>query len=155
MNPYRSKNLVNTAVWDKYVDVNDDGYGVACVKIARRVMEYLDEHPDIEFSIGYSPDMTTPHGIICHCDYDEGITGFMADAVRSMVARSYRDGWKFHLASVISPYDGDEEVMGAVEKVCEAVDNGLIDADKDAVKQYAFDLLARYKGKEKNDDKYS
>jgi len=104
------KGLVKSDTWKQYIESNKDGYGGACVKIARRVMQYLDEHPDIQYNIGYSPDMTTTHGIICHCDADEGITGFQAGAVRNMVAGCYRDGWKFWIADLINPHNCNDEI---------------------------------------------
>jgi len=82
------KNLVNKERWDAYQERNQDAYGGACVKIAGRIMQYLDENPT-EFGLGYSPDMNTTHGIICHCNAGEGITGFMAAASAQMVATCY------------------------------------------------------------------
>jgi len=144
------KNLVNEKAWEEYKQKNTDGYGRACIKIARRVMQYLDENP-VEFNIGYHPDMTTPHGIVCHCDYDEGITGFMAGAVRQMVCICYKDGWKFWLADSISPvsvqdWHEEEGVPGDVtSKVHTAIDKGhLVGVSKEEVDRYAAQLLERY-----------
>ena len=147
---YESKNVVNAEVWESYQDKNSDAYGGCCIKITRRVMQYLDENPVSEFNIGYAPDMTTPHGIISHCDHDDGITGFMAGAVRNMIAACYLDGWKFFLADVISQYDVDNEdaVTEKIEKVYTAIDEGtVLCADREDVRSFVEAMLNRFKAK--------
>jgi hypothetical protein len=120
------KNLVNEECWNDYVEKNTDGYGMAAINVARNVMQYLDEH-DVEFNIGYRPDMTTPHGIICHCDDQGGITGFQASCVSQAVAKCYKDGWKFWLANAISPLDVKTDNMSRVERKVEIVTRAMID----------------------------
>lgn len=145
MHDSKIKGLVNYAAWDDYCKKNlSDGYGAACIKIAERVMCYLDENPT-EFNIGYSPDMTTPHGIVCHCDYDEGITGFMAGAVRQMVCTCYKDGWKFWLADVISPYDikDDTRLEWEAEKIYRAMRTGLVKGNEEEVRPFIANLVRR------------
>lgn len=34
--------------WDEHVKINKDDYGKACVDVARRVMEILDEEKDFD-----------------------------------------------------------------------------------------------------------
>ena len=92
--------------------------------------------------------MTTPHGIICHCDDVGGITGFMAGAVRNIVTLCHEKGWKFYLADVISSYDID--VSDRLEK---NIDNILkvddLKLDEKTVRDYVVNLIKRYK---ENDD---
>jgi hypothetical protein len=100
--------LINRELLEKSIEVNDDPYGGACVAVAINVMKHLDTFEG-DFNVGYNPDMTTPHAIICECDDQGGITGFMAGAVRNMVCLSHEKGWKFWLADVFSPYDINDE----------------------------------------------
>ena len=88
--------------WQKWVDNNDDPYGKCCVDVARRVMELLDlpEHAG-PLHAGYSPDLQTPHGLICKADNDikaGGITGFMAGAATQMVSHCHSRGDEFKKA---------------------------------------------------------
>lgn len=136
------RGLVNPGAWRNWQDNNKDPYGRACVKIARKVMEYLDGTEPFEYNIGYKPDMTTPHGIICHVD-DEGITGFMAGMVRNMVAVCYRDGWKFFLADVISPYDVDD--LQKIDRHIATVVDGDLGVKEDEVRRWTADLIDRWK----------
>jgi hypothetical protein len=85
------KGLINKELLQNQIEINNDKYGSACVNIAVNIMEHLDLFEG-EFNIGCSPDMTTPHGIICKCDDQGGITGFMASAARNIVAQCYKDG---------------------------------------------------------------
>lgn len=137
------KGLINKEALQKSIDANTDGYGGACVNVAINVMKHLDDFKD-EFNIGYNPDMTTPHGIICKCDDQGGITGFMAGAARNIVANCHILGWKFYLADVLSPYDieRDEDIEKAIKNV---VDAKLTNYDE--AKAYTTELIERYKSK--------
>jgi len=80
--------IVKMEEWNHQVKINDDPYGGACVKVAQRVMEILDEEPG-EFDC---------HKIICRADdeaNDGGITGFMAGCVASMVSEVHSRGKEF------------------------------------------------------------
>lgn len=73
--------------WDKCQENNKDSYGGACVNVARRVMEILDE-----------VDKFDPHDIICRANKETetgGITGFMAGAVASIVSECHSRGEEF------------------------------------------------------------
>lgn len=75
-------------VWRNYEKANTDDYGKACVDVARRVMEILDEEEE-DFDV---------HQIICRADDEvdaEDITGFMAGYVASMVASCHSRGKEF------------------------------------------------------------
>jgi hypothetical protein len=144
------RGLVDREAWANWNKNNKDPYGGCCVKIARRVMEYLDGKENLDFlNIGYSPDLSTPHGIVCHCDYDEGITGFMAGAVRTMVTTCYREGWKFYMGDVLSSYniDNQEEIDKYITKVVEAEL-----ASEDEVRSWTTDLIARWKAENPKED---
>jgi len=142
------KGLINEEGWNKAVEVNSaDGYSMACVNVARNVMRYLDTFEG-EFNIGYHPDMTTPHGIICHCDDQGGITGFMAGAARNMVACFHRDGWKFYLADAISEYDIDNPAR--YKKSIDALVNAEnIEVTREEAERYVQELVKRYKENKK------
>lgn len=74
--------------WKKCEEINTDLYGGACVKVARRVMELLDEEPG-PFEC---------HNLICRADDDTGvgsITGFMAGCVAQMVSEFHSRGEEF------------------------------------------------------------
>lgn len=137
------KGLINKEYLDKQIEVNQDEYGSACVNVAINVMKYLDSF-DKEFNIGYHPDMTTPHGIICECDDQGGITGFMAGAARNIVAICHELGWKFYLADVISSYDVDDD-----QRINEKIENILnckdLTLNEQEVRDYVKDLIKRYK----------
>ncbi|KKM77529.1 hypothetical protein LCGC14_1369040 [marine sediment metagenome] len=80
--------ITNQDKWRSYEEKNTNDYGGACVKVARQVMEILDEEPG---------DFDT-HQIICRAD-DEvnagGITGFMAGCVAIMVSKCHSRGEEF------------------------------------------------------------
>lgn len=113
------KGLINPEIMEKHLKNNNDPYGAACVKVAVNVMKYLDTFDD-DFNIGYNPDMTTPHGIICHCDDQGGITGFMEGMVRNIVALCHALGWKFYIADCISMYDIEhqERIDKVISNAC-------------------------------------
>ena len=80
--------IVETEKWNEWVASNEDPYGKACVDVARRVMEILDEEPG----------PFDHHGIIDRADEDVkagGITGYMAGAVASMVSQCHSRGEEF------------------------------------------------------------
>ena len=109
--------IINEELWNDCVENNDDHYGGACVKVARRVMELLDED-ETELHTGYHPDIHTPHGLICKADEDTnagGITGFMAGAVASMVSQCHSRGEEFRKIHN-APYlkEGEEDKGGTV-----------------------------------------
>lgn len=80
--------IINKKEWEKHVKVNkDDPYSNACIMVARRVMELLDEVNEFD-----------THQIICQADKETeagGITGFMAGAVASMVSQCHSRGEEF------------------------------------------------------------
>ena len=97
--------------WNDYVSKNTDPYGGACVKVARRVMELLDENTE-PLRNGYHPDIQTAHGLICKADDDTsagGITGFMAGCVAQMVFECHERGDEFRKS-----HNGDVETDGVV-----------------------------------------
>ncbi len=80
--------IVNEKMWHVWQDQNQDEYGGACVKVAARVMELLDENPG-----GFDC-----HGIISKADHESnagGITGNMAAAVAHMVSECHSRGEEF------------------------------------------------------------
>lgn len=102
--------------WKKTIDINDDAYGGCCVKVAKRVMELLDED-DTPLHFGYHPDVHTPHGIICKADHDTnagGITGFMAAMVAQMVTKFHTRGEEFRVAYNKSHGVDEEEAKGGI-----------------------------------------
>ena len=89
--------ITNKENWDKFVKSNNDPYGKACVDVARRVMELLDED-STPLHEGYAPDRNAPHGLICAADDDikaGSITGFMAGCVAQMVSQCHSRGEEF------------------------------------------------------------
>lgn len=73
--------------WNNWVKKNKDPYGKACVDVARRVMEILDEDKDFDC-----------HEIICQADKEVdagGITGFMAGCVAEMISECHSRGKEF------------------------------------------------------------
>jgi hypothetical protein len=86
-------------LWNSYVRKNKDSYSKACVDVARRVMELLDED-NTPLHEGYYPDIHTPHGMICKADNDinaGGITGAMAGCVATMVVLCHDRGDEFRV----------------------------------------------------------
>ena len=80
--------ISNQTLWDDFVKKNDDSYGGACVLVARRVMEILDENNG-KFDC---------HELICRADEESkvgGITGFMAGCVAQMVSKCHSRGDEF------------------------------------------------------------
>ena len=80
-------NLKNSKKWNNYVKKNTDPYGKACVDVARRVMEILDENSPFD-----------PHTLICRANKDvnvAGITGFMAGCIAQMVSVCHTRGEEF------------------------------------------------------------
>ena len=98
--------------WDNYVKVNStDPYSNACIKVAKRVMEILDEDK-IPLHNGYYPDIHTAHGIICKADDESnagGITGFMAGCVAQMVYECHERGDEFRKS-----HNGGDESDGVI-----------------------------------------
>lgn len=146
MNINEIKGLANENMLLEQIKINYDEYGSACVNVAINVMKHLDNFEG-EFNIGYHPDMTTPHGIICACDDQGGITGFMASAARNIVAHCYKDGWKFWLADVISKYDVDD--TETLERYVSNISKTELVSGKEA-KEYVDSLIERYKASVKN-----
>jgi len=102
--------IIDNEKWQMYQDKNTDGYGGACILVAREVFKILDANDD-PLNIGYFPDMSTAHGIICKADEDSeagGITGFMANCVNQMVFWTHSRGAEFYLAYSINTYDMSE-----------------------------------------------
>jgi len=89
--------------------------------------------------------MTTPHGIICKCDDQGGITGFMAGAARNIVAQCHVLGWKFYLADVLNKYNikREEDIENAIKNI---VDAELVDYEN--AKLYTDELINRFNNKE-------
>lgn len=80
-------NLKDQKAWDEWVKNNNDPYGKACVDVARRVMEILDEGKEFD-----------TYSIICQADKEikaGGITGFMAGCVVQMVSHCHERGEEF------------------------------------------------------------
>lgn len=80
--------ITNEKAWQHQVDINTDGYGGACIAVARRAMEILDEEPG-EFDC---------HSLICRADDDSkagGITGFMAGCVAQIISQVHSRGEEF------------------------------------------------------------
>ena len=80
--------IKNEEAWKLYKENNQDAYGGACVKVAGKVMEYLDVEPG-DFD---------PHDLICRADKESecgGITGFMAGAAAAMVSACHSRGEEF------------------------------------------------------------
>lgn len=103
--------LKNEKIWNEYLAKNTDSYGGACVMVARRVMQLLDE--DLTpLKNGYHPDIHTAHGLICKADDDTkagGITGFMAGCVAQMIFQCHERGDEFRKS-----HNGDVETDGVV-----------------------------------------
>lgn len=134
------KGVVDKEGLRRYLERNRDDYGGACVKVVINVMKYLDGFKG-EFNIGYAPDMTTPHGIISHCDDQGGLTGFMAGVVRNIVTRCYKDGWKFFLAYQITPYDLKDGAVFDLNKLVRTLEEF---ASEQEIREYVTALVQRH-----------
>jgi hypothetical protein len=96
--------LKDEALWKTFEEVNSgDAYGKACVDVARRVMELIDDGREFE-----------TNGVVCQADNDVktgGITGFMAGCVAEMVSRCHERGEEFRLKwnidMAITPEDAE------------------------------------------------
>jgi hypothetical protein len=80
--------IVKEADWQSWVDNNKDPYGKCCVDVARKVMEILDAEPG-EFDADK---------LVMRADKEikaQGITGFMAGCVASMVSHCHSRGEEF------------------------------------------------------------
>lgn len=82
--------IINQETWDKWVESNQDPYGLAIINVARRVMEILDRETEFD-----TVEM------ICRADKDVsagGITGFMATGVAAIVSQCHSRGEEFRKA---------------------------------------------------------
>jgi len=80
-------NLKDEKTWKEWVDANTDPYGKACVDVARRVMEILDNGEDFD-----------SYNLITQADEEikaGGITGYMAHCVALMVSQCHKRGEEF------------------------------------------------------------
>lgn len=144
------KGLINKELLEKQMDVNDDDYGGACVKVAINIMHYLDTFEG-EFNIGYNPDLTTPHGIICKCDDQGGITGFMAGAAANITAQCHVDGWKFWMVNSINSYglDSEEAIEKSISKAVKSVSGEKVNlVDAEVAREYIKAVIDRFLAKD-------
>ena len=89
--------------WNSWVENNKDPYGGACVMVARRAMEILDEGQPFNC-----------HDLICQADDESGaggITGFMAGAVASMISQCHERGEEFR-----RQWNKDNQIQGEGDK---------------------------------------
>ena len=103
--------ITNEKEWKRMEKINNDPYGKACVDVARKVMELLDEDPT-PIHNGYNPDPYTAHGLICKANNDVaggGLTGFMAGCVAEMVFHCHSRGDEFRKS-----HNGDTVVDGVI-----------------------------------------
>lgn len=80
--------ITNMEGWNDAVKANTDGYSNACIAVARRVMELLDEDLN-KFDC---------HNLISQADDDlktGGITLFMMGAVANLVSQCHSRGEEF------------------------------------------------------------
>ena len=94
--------IINEREWNEYVSKNNDPYGKCCVDVAREVMKLLDTLKYKNFK---------PHQIICAAEKnikEDGITGFMAGCVASMVSQCHSRGEEFRKKWNIENQIGDE-----------------------------------------------
>jgi len=92
--------IIKKEDWNKWVENNKDPYGKACVDVAKKVMEILDEVEDFD-----------THKIICQADNEidaGGITGFMAGCVAQMVSHCHSRGEEFRRKRNKDNQIGDE-----------------------------------------------
>jgi len=100
--------ITNEKDWNDWVNANDDPYGGACIKVAHRVMEILDE-----------VDKFDAYEIICQANDESGvggITGFMAGCVAQMVSHCHSRGEEFRKAwnGDIGKATGQEDSEGVL-----------------------------------------
>ena len=76
--------ITDAAQWTRYVEANKDSYGGACVRVAEKVMRLLDERPEMNAD-----------ALVHEAALGEGITGFMAGCVASMVSKVHSRGEEF------------------------------------------------------------
>ena len=84
--------IIKQEEWDKAVEINDDPYGGAAIKVARRLMEILDED---------ETPIEDCHALVCRADKESeagGITGFMAGCVAGIVSQCHSRGEEFRKA---------------------------------------------------------
>lgn len=109
--------MKNEKKWNEYIEANNkDGYGGACIMVARKVMELLDENKEPLVN-GYHPNINTAHGLICKADEDSGaggITGFMAGCVAQMVTECHERGEEFRKSHNGEEYEGEGVVNHAL-----------------------------------------
>jgi hypothetical protein len=108
--------MKNEDLWNDYVSKNKDGYGGACIKVAREVMRVLDTDKT-PLHNGYHPDVHTAHGMICKADDDTkagGLSGFMAGAVAQMVSECHERGDEFRKSHNGDEYEGEGVVNHAL-----------------------------------------
>ena len=83
--------VIEEKLWEKAQANNTDPYGNACIMVARRAMEILDEEPgEID-----------PHALITRADKESGaggITGFMAGAAANIISGVHSRGEEFRKA---------------------------------------------------------
>ena len=94
--------IVEQEKWDSWVEKNTDSYGKCCVDVARDVMTELDKGEKFDC-----------HDVICKSKHADGITGFMAGAIASMVSQVHSRGDEFK-KQWNSGYGVKEESKGVV-----------------------------------------
>ena len=100
--------ITKNAEWKKWVDTNKDGYGGACVAVARKAMEMLDKDPKFAKKID-------THKLICDADDASntgGITGFMAGCVAQMISTCHSRGEEFR-----KQWNIDNQIHDEAEKI--------------------------------------
>jgi hypothetical protein len=93
--------ITKTEDWQAWVDNNKDPYGKACIDVARKVMELLDEREgdfDCKALVTEADDLAKAGGI----------TGFMAGCVAQMVSHCHSRGDEFRRKWNISNQIGTE-----------------------------------------------
>ena len=81
--------IIDEKGWKECQEKNKDPYGNCCVKVAKRVMEILDENKNFD-----------ANHIINQANDDieaGGITGFMAGAVAGIVSNCHSRGEEFRI----------------------------------------------------------
>ncbi len=100
--------IIDKENWQKAQDNNTDPYGNACIKVARRAMEILDQEADLPIDA---------HALICRADEESnagGITGFMAGAAANIISGVHSRGEEFRKAWNKSYGVPDEDDRGGV-----------------------------------------